>query len=241
MSEREEYEKREEQRDLFTFGVAMFFFCIISVLAHGFFGYVAMKRGGVHVAFPYVAVYVFPGLLCGFVWRKWGVLIGAIMGVVVSLLSIINMGYLVPLKAGTPMYSSDMAAKALPGAFVLVFVVAPAVTGALAAAVGYIVAEARYGGRRLFRWLCRIGLVLLTLGFIVAGGVLLYSILPFGKLRGVQVLAARIDKVSGFLATPVAVVMLLGAALIVLCVLVGARELPRIIEAERARAPKDRG
>jgi hypothetical protein len=83
--------------------------------------------------------------------------------------------------------------------------------------------------------------VLLTLGFTVAGGVLLYSILPFGKLRGVQVLAARIDKVSGFLATPVAVVVLLGAALIVFCVLVGVRELPQIIEAERARAPKDRG
>ncbi|MBS3763315.1 MAG: hypothetical protein KGZ25_08445, partial [Planctomycetes bacterium] len=97
MAEDHDVEKLEEQQDLFTVVIAVFFITIVAALGHGFFAMADRSTGTVGTVVPrVVALYVFPGLMCGYAYGMWGILVGAIVGGVVRMLSLINLGFIIP-------------------------------------------------------------------------------------------------------------------------------------------------
>jgi len=243
MSEQHDYEKLEEQRDLFTFVISLFFVCIISSVAHGFYGFAAIRLGNadpdipvnILKVFSVAALYVFPGLLSGFVWRKWGVVIGAVLGIGARLLSLINLGFLVPYAKGSMFYSFDDAVEAIPSLFVLLL--GSAAAGLIAGAVGYSLREVGPWKPRCFRFARNAGLALVTSGFVAGGGLWLFGFLPYGKRRGLQTLLQRMERISDFADAPLGAIVSVGAVLVVICIVVAALSLPRILE--RAFEKKD--
>jgi hypothetical protein len=239
MSEIESHESLEEQRDWFTFFMALFFVCMLSTLAHGFMGFAALKAKGCFVILQYVALFVFPGLLSGFVWHKWGVVIGAGMSAAVRTLAVINFGFLVPYAAQQRCYSFEAAVKAMPN-FLLVLLFA-VVLGAATGAVGFMLAEARYGGSALLRWARKIGMAMLSLALVVAGGIWLFGFLPFGKKRGVDALLSRMEKICDFVDTPLSILACVGLGLVVLCTVIAAFEAPKTLERLAAEHKREDG
>lgn len=226
MAEHRDYEKLEEQRDAFTLVTSLIFVCLFTGLANGFFELGARRSVPNMSLFRTLSLYVMPGLLCGFAWRKAGILLGAIVGAVVRLLSLVNLGFIMPYLNRTGRFSLRAAREELHGSL-LALVIASAVAGAAAGALGMAISASPLSQKRWFRWLRKAALALLTLGIVAAGLMAILTFFPMGKARLLTQKLERLEKWMAAADTPLAVVIWLGLALTAVCLLAALGSLRR--------------
>jgi hypothetical protein len=203
MSEDHDRQKLEEQTDIVNFVAGILFLCIVVWAAHGMSdmiarGMMARGEGGrTWKVFRFAALYVFPGLMAGFVWRKWGVLIGVGVAGVVRIVSVFSLKLTVAYQQAVKAYfdgegeaertmeaffkgmqegkhkfaavSFETAAETM-GSFhgkVLLSIGA----GVLFAMVGWLIVRNRFGEFSWYQLLRKIGPGLLAIPFVVAGGI----------------------------------------------------------------------
>lgn len=210
MAEQQESSSLQQQHDPFTFVVGMCFACIVMASAHGYFALGAGREMGPSMkVFAALSLYVLPGLAAGFVWaRWWGLLIGAGIGAAVRVLSLINLGFILPFVEGGHPFSFDAAVEATSP--VGLYLLAAVAAGVVAGAAGWALAT---GGpdRSWFRWLRKLGVGIQFLGFLLAAGAWLYGFLPLGGRRGFEG-----EYMSGLVAklhAPVTITLWVGLAL----------------------------
>jgi hypothetical protein len=207
----------ERQHDPFTFFVAICFTCIVTALAHGYFTLAAHQEMGQSMRiFRRAALYVLPGLAAGFVWpRWWGVLVGAGIGAAVRVLSLVNRGFIRPFVLGEASFSFDAAVQSTSP--FLLYVAASVATGVAAAGAGWVLAIGGPDEKWWYHWLRKLGVGILFLGFILAGGAWLYGFLPLKDTRGLDDKMEYISGIAARLATPVTILLWAGMALTAVC------------------------
>ena len=174
----------EQQSDPFTFFVALCFACIVTTLAHGYFALAETQKMGPSMRiFRAMTLYVLPGLVSGFVWTRWGLLIGAGIGTAVRVLSLINLGFVAPYATEGTSFSFDRAVESV-GSVPLSIALAIG-TAVLAAGAGWAMA-ARGPDKRWYRWLRKLGMAVLFLGILLAAGAWIYGFLPLTDARGFE-------------------------------------------------------
>lgn len=210
----------EQQHDPFTFVVGIFFACIVTALAHGYFALAAAQDMGPSTRFFRVlTLYVLPGFAAGFVWaRWWGLLVGAGIGAAVRLLSLINLAFVVPYANGANEFSFDAAVGA--SSPFLLYLLASIFAALVAGAAGWALGSGGGAQHRWYGWLRKVGVGILFLGFILAGGAWLYGFLPLKKTQGFE---DKMEYVSGIVAkldAPVTLILWVGVGLTVCSLLI---------------------
>jgi hypothetical protein len=197
MANEHDYEKLEEQKDLFTFFAAIFFVCFLAAASNGFMEMGSRKAttGGMELL-RVVGLYALPGLIGGFIWHYWGLLVGAGTGVAARIISLINLGLVVPYMGKTNQFavgfSLDEAMQQLSpaGSFLeglgdgfLLRIGLAAGGGVVFGVLGCLLGQPRLKQYRWFRIPRNLGVGLLTLAYVAAGGIWMVSFLPFGTKR----------------------------------------------------------
>jgi hypothetical protein len=223
MAEEHDFEKLEQQRDWFTFCAGIFFVCLIISMAHGFFDMGARGGSFSMKVFRFVSLFVLPGLLSGFVWHKWGILIGAGSGAAVRILSLFNLGFNIPFFAQGGEYvgfSFDRAVEDVaPFSLALL---AAAAAGAVAAGAGYMLSVTPCSAQRWFRVLRKVAFGLFGLGFVAAAGIWMFEFLPFGESRDTKAKLEGSQKLIQTVDAYVLAVLWIAAALTVIGLLIAA-------------------
>jgi len=238
MAEELASEKVEQPRDVFTFVATVLFVCLFVGAANGVFELGARRVGGMMGTFRVVSLYVAPGLLCGFAWRKLGIVLGALTGAAVRLLSVVGLGFIMPyVKDPSSYVRFSMAAATAEVPHLLPMVLASAGAGVVAALLGAAIATTSAGEWGWFRALRKMGLGLLTLGFVAAGGMAFGAFVPWRQQFSLQAKLQRLERWITSLRLPLSIVITAGVVLCALCVLVAlpnlrARPRPKPQQAE---------
>ena len=213
-------ESLEQQRDLFTFFIAICFTCLITAMAHGYFALSQHEAMGPSMAiFRTVCLYLLPGLVSGYVWLKWGLLIGPIIGAGVRVLSLINLGFVLPYVSGESTFSFEAAVDAV-APFSLHIGLSLA-AGLLTAGIGWLLGTAGPRRNTVYRWADKAGIALLFLGFILAGGAWIYSFLPLKDTRGLEGKMQYAADIARTVHVPVTILIWAGLAVTAAVFIVG--------------------
>jgi len=235
MSEQERFETLAQRQDYFTCLIALLFFCTLSAFANGFFDYGARlsvrdDMGGFVAGsmrpLALGSLYVLPGLLCGLAWRKWGFLFGAGTAVAARLLTVVNLGMIVPYF-GTPKgdFSFETGLEELILTGFLGVVAVPAAAGAVSGLLGQVLSRTPLSRRTGFRWARRLSSLALMLGFVGAAGGRVYSFPLRTRIIGGEddtAVLLKLDRFRGAfdrLDGLVVVVIWLSASVLVICLL----------------------
>ena len=243
MSEETTDRPPEQQRDIFTLVAVPVFICLVAAAAHGFFEYGARLQrsdlaGRSMERLVLVALYVAPGLFCGVMWKRWGFIFGAAVGVAVRLLTLFNLGMIVPYfdsqMAGTSMKAGW---QQLP-AFSSIALYSGGL-GAVCALVGQVLTRVEVLKVRWFRWLNRAGLLCLTVGIVLAAGTWMFAFMPFGGSDRPRRIRGMLDGFKGMwdtMSLPVTALVWAGLALVLVCTVVLTVALVRSLAHRTPRA-----
>ena len=238
MSDETIEESGEQQSEAFTLAIVLVFICLVSAAADGLFELgvrldISGFAGGSMKVLRFVALYVAPGLFCGFMWRNWGFAFGAGAGIVVRLLSAINLGMIAPYF-NRRLFVASLGAgwQELPN--FLVIILCSGGLGVACGLAGQLIARIETPEGRWLRWPGRIALLLLTAGLALAGGTWIITFMPWGgpeRPRGVaEILKKRLveNGLFGKVDGPVAVLVWASLLLAAVCVALLLPQLTRL-------------